>query len=358
MSRPLPPAEICTERMILRKHKMEDAAMMFREIDADRERLRQWLPWVDHTKVTEDSKRNLETCISSWDSGDQFDYGFYTHAGEFLGRGGLHALNWAIPKGEFGYFMVTRGEGKGYVSEALAALEKEFFALGFERLEVRCDPLNVRSANVPRRLGYRLEAVLAREARQNGKLRDTMIWAKLKHDARKNTPMRPSFIGHWTEHIEEDNAKYPNSEELLGHGVRLGSKLGLKAIGIHYEMLAPGRRTSWPHAESTEEEFAFVLEGTPDVWVDGVLHRLVPGDFVAFPAGTGIAHTFMNNTLHMCRLLVGGESNKKENKIHYPLHPARMEECRRDGWAWDDVPARELGTHDGMTDEQRKKPQP
>ena len=39
---------------------------------------------------------------------------------------------------------------------------------------------------------------------------------------------------------------------------------------------APGRRTSYPHAESAEEEFVYVLEGHPDVWIDGTLHHLDP----------------------------------------------------------------------------------
>nr|MBA2404737.1 cupin domain-containing protein [Bdellovibrionales bacterium] len=102
---------------------------------------------------------------------------------------------------------------------------------------------------------------------------------------------RPSFIGHYLDFLDDDDAHYPGSDELLSIGSAVGKKLGLKKIGIHIETLLPGRRTSWPHAESEEEEFGFVIEGNPDVWIDGTLHALKPGDFVAFPSGTGIAHT-------------------------------------------------------------------
>lgn len=88
-------------------------------------------------------------------------------------------------------------------------------------------------------------------------------------------------------------------------GASIGCLLGLVRIGIHHERLPPGRRTSYPHAESAEEEFVYVLEGTPDVWIDGTLLRLAPGDAVAFPGGTGICHTVLNNT--EVRLLVVGE---------------------------------------------------
>jgi uncharacterized cupin superfamily protein len=79
----------------------------------------------------------------------------------------------------------------------------------------------------------------------------------------------------------------------------------------------PGERTSWPHAESIEEEFAYVLEGYPDAWINGFLHPLVAGDFVAFPSGTRIAHTFLNNTDKNVLLLVGGEATKKENQFSF-----------------------------------------
>ena len=106
-------------------------------------------------------------------------------------------------------------------------------------------------------------------------------------------------------------------------------------LGIHHERLMPGRRVSWPHAEADEEEFVFVLEGEPDLWVDGDLRRLKPGDGVAFPAGTGIAHTIINNTDKDVRLLVVGEASRKRSRIHYPLHPERNAEIGARHWKID-----------------------
>jgi len=136
----------------------------------------------------------------------------------------------------------------------------------------------------------------------------------------------------------------PGDAELMAIGAPLGRKLGLTRIGIHHHRLLPGRRTSYPHAESAEEEFVFVLEGTPDVWIDGELHRLAEGDAVGFSAGTGICHTFLNNTDREVRLLVIGEANKPDNLIRYPMNDA-YEATRADCWvAW---PSRQLGAHDG-----------
>jgi uncharacterized cupin superfamily protein len=158
-------------------------------------------------------------------------------------------------------------------------------------------------------------------------------------------PERPDFIAHWTtlETSEEEN-HYAGDAELLSVGAPVGRALGLTRIGIHHERLPPGRRTSYPHAESAEEEFVFVIEGHPDVWIDGHLHALAPGDSVPFPAGTGVCHTFLNNTAEEVRLLVIGEAAKPENRIRYPLNPA-YEATREDRWT--DAPIRPLGPHDG-----------
>lgn len=159
---------------------------------------------------------------------------------------------------------------------------------------------------------------------------------------------RPSFIGNYLEFLDEDDACYAGSDELLSIGSAVGKKLGLIKIGIHIETLLPGRRTSWPHAESDEEEFGFVIEGHPEVWIDGTLHALGPGDFVAFPSGTGIAHTFLNNCTSTVKLLVGGEASKARNKIIYPLHGERNLVMKTQGSLWEDAPRHSMGGHNGL----------
>ena len=161
---------------------------------------------------------------------------------------------------------------------------------------------------------------------------------------------RPSCIVNWAEIEGPDEARYKNDDELLGIGAALGRHLGLKKLGIHHKRLPPGRRTSFPHAESAEEEFVYVLSGAPDVWLDGHLHRLEAGDAVGFPAGTGLSHSFLNNSEEEVCLLVVGETDKEENRIFYPVNPDRKP--LRQDW-WHDVPARPLGGHDGMPDKVR-----
>ncbi|HIB5425108.1 TPA: cupin domain-containing protein, partial [Klebsiella pneumoniae] len=82
---------------------------------------------------------------------------------------------------------------------------------------------------------------------------------------------RPDCIRHWRELEGPDDATYPDSPERFSIGAPLGRGLRLNRLGIHHERLPPGRRTSYPHAESDEEEFIYVLEGYPEVWINGYL---------------------------------------------------------------------------------------
>ncbi len=68
---------------------------------------------------------------------------------------------------------------------------------------------------------------------------------------------------------------------------------------------------------------------------------------MAFPSGTGISHTFLNNTADEVRLLVIGEATKPENRYKYLINP-ELEE--NDPLAWKDAPDRLLGPHDALPD--------
>lgn len=163
-------------------------------------------------------------------------------------------------------------------------------------------------------------------------------------------PKRPSFVAHWSEIERPSPWRYDHDDEEMGFNAAFGTALGLSKLGIHHERLLPGRRTSFPHAESADEEFVYVIAGEPDVWLDGHLHRLRPGDAVGFPAGTGIAHTFLNNTDTEVRLLVVGEKTTPGNRIFYPRNSERQP--LHPDW-WDDHPEHALGPHDGRPDRLR-----
>lgn len=81
--------------------------------------------------------------------------------------------------------------------------------------------------------------------------------------------------------------------EALADTAILVAQPGLR---VAHDVLPPGRRSASPHAHTTQDEVHYVLCGTPDLWLDGTLHRLQPGDAVFCRAGSGEAHTLVNHT--------------------------------------------------------------
>ncbi len=178
--------------------------------------------------------------------------------------------------------------------------------------------------------------------------RAAQVWSR----AWTPPPTPPRFDGRppyvlAADSVAEQRWTYPDSAELLNPGRAIGAAAGLVRIGLHLERVVPGSRTSWPHAESDEEEFVYVLAGEVDAWIDGDLHRMRAGDLAAFPAGTGISHAFLACGEADALLLAGGEASKPTNRIVYPLDLSRRPQVPWSQW-WDDAPARPLGPHDGM----------
>jgi uncharacterized cupin superfamily protein len=201
-----------------------------------------------------------------------------------------------------------------------------------------------------KRMGKLWENVPAREMGPHDGLTDARRVAPAPAGSAAVT--KPDFVADWKT-IQRPAWSYPGSIEKHGLHSKFGRHFGFGRIGVHHEVLPPGARTAWPHAERDEEEFVFVLEGEPDCWIDGELHRLRPGDGAGFPDQTGICHVFINNTPKPARLIVAGEASRVRSKVYYPMHPARNKEIGEMFWA--DWPARPLGPHDGMPDALRDR---
>jgi len=178
-------------------------------------------------------------------------------------------------------------------------------------------------------------------------------------DARRGRPASPGakkrvlphFVSHWRDILEKKQVTYPGSKETHGKDALFGRRARFSRIGVHLEVLPPGRRTSWPHAERDEEEFAVVVSGNVDCWLDGRITPMWAGDLVGWEAGTGVTHVLINNSDEDAVLIVGGEASRARNQYWYPYHPHRNKEIG--ALFWRDHPVPKLGPHDGLPDRLR-----
>ena len=74
----------------------------------------------------------------------------------------------------------------------------------------------------------------------------------------------------------------------------LGAVFGLANFGVNLARIPPGAASSLRHAHARQDEFVFVLEGTPVLVTDAGETPLAPGMCAGFPAGTGDAHHLVN----------------------------------------------------------------
>lgn len=175
------PETLITPDVVLRRNDPALAETIFAVVQAERERLGAWLPWVAHTRTVDDTLAYLGRTRLEWDDNRGFDYHVLSAAdGAYWGNIGLHSVSWAHARAEIGYWLSARAEGRGAMRAAVRALEDAAFTLGFERLEIRCDPRNVRSLRVPEALGYMREGHLRQNQVEGGLRRDTLIFGKLR----------------------------------------------------------------------------------------------------------------------------------------------------------------------------------
>ena len=182
------PEEIVGERVLLRPFRLEDASAVHDAVTESVAHLQTWLPWATPNYDLVEAQSFVRRALAKWILREDLAIGVWKREdGRYLGGTGLHRMDWSIPAFEIGYWLRQSEEGKGYMTEAVTLLTRCCFeTLKANRLEIRCDSRNTRSANVPRRLNFVHEATLRNDNRDtSGELRDTFVFALTPEDYRR-----------------------------------------------------------------------------------------------------------------------------------------------------------------------------
>ena len=177
-----PAYRIHTERLVLRCWTPADAALMHTAIVESLDHLRAWLPWALYEpEDLVDKAARLRRYRGDFDLDRDYVYGIFDRdETRVLGSTGLHTR---LGRGvrEIGYWIHKDHINQGLATEVSAALTQVAMVIDHvQRVEIHCDPDNVASAAVPRKLGFTHEATLRRRAiSSSGEVRDTMVWTLL-----------------------------------------------------------------------------------------------------------------------------------------------------------------------------------
>lgn len=176
------PDEFESERLLIRAPRREDAVQCYEAVLHSLESLRPWLPFAENKPELEGTEAVLIEAAANFQLRKDLRLHFFSkETGEFIGSSGLHRINWEVRKFEIGYWVDHKFEGKGYVTEAVERITRfAFEELEANRVEIRCDPENVRSRAVAERLDFELEGILRNDSISKNKLRDTCVYAKIR----------------------------------------------------------------------------------------------------------------------------------------------------------------------------------
>lgn len=140
----------------------ENARMGYDAVVANRTHLLPWMPWASEeiTKSPESSFEYLIGIAKGRREKTKYDFGIFCD-GKHIGNMGIFDISEKKKSAEIGYWLAKTATGKGYMSEAVKLIEDEAFrTLGLNRIQIKCDPRNTKSANVAKRLGYVLDGVI------------------------------------------------------------------------------------------------------------------------------------------------------------------------------------------------------
>lgn len=176
------------ERVLVRAYRTDDAEALFAALNESREHLYPWFPFFhqNHYEIAE-TRDLLVRWQARWLLRENFFMGIFQKAsGQFLGSVGFEARDWESRSFEIGYWLCQGAEGHGYVTETVRLITDYLFThLGAQRVEIRCDARNQRSAAVARRLGFQEEGCLRNVAlAADGILENMLVFSLIPSDPR------------------------------------------------------------------------------------------------------------------------------------------------------------------------------
>ena len=119
-------------------------------------------------------------------------------------------------------------------------------------------------------------------------------------------------------YAKRSNYPEPFASRMAGRSKRrLGDAFGLQNFGVNYTVLQPGAVSALRHAHSHQDEFIYVLSGTPTLYTDEGATVLQPGMCAGFRSGSGNAHRLVNASDQEAVYLEVGDRSAGDS-VHYP----------------------------------------
>ena len=135
---------------------------IFVVIDQNRDFLKAWLPWLDHSKIVEDVKAFNLLQLDKFKEGSALNLTIF-YEDKVAGIIGYNTIDQVNGIGCIGYWLAEKYNGKGIMTACVKDLIKigrDFYNL--QKVDIRCATGNTRSRAIPERLGFHHAGTLKR----------------------------------------------------------------------------------------------------------------------------------------------------------------------------------------------------
>lgn len=183
------PVGFCTERLLIRPWRADDAEALHPILVANYEHLAPWIPQRVATPAPVPAlAERLAGFAAEFEADREWRFAILrpdeaTLLGEIdlfprSASGRVHVAD--SDRAEIGYWIRADETGRGFVTEAVRAMIDVARQVGrFSHLEIRCDARNAPSAAVPKRLGFQLSETIAEPpAKLEGRGVQLQIWTR------------------------------------------------------------------------------------------------------------------------------------------------------------------------------------
>lgn len=158
------------------------APVIFGAIDANRQFLRKWLPFVDRTQRISDTEDFIRSIDEEQPAYRNEVYAIW-YKWEFAGLIAYKDTDRANCKTELGYWMIENLQGKGIMTRSvLKLIELAFRKMNINRIQIKVALGNKKSAAIAKRLNFRLEGIERDGEKHHNRFRDLEVYSLLKKE--------------------------------------------------------------------------------------------------------------------------------------------------------------------------------
>lgn len=167
----------------LRQLELSDSVDIFKTIDSEREYLGKWLPFVEFSQKLSDTEGFVEAIVNAPEDSSEYIFTIRKQ-NAFVGLIGFKDTDNLNKRTEIGYWLSEKYQKQGIVTRSVEKLcDFAFNKLDINRVQIKCAVGNKPSANIPKKLGFKLEGIERDGELLTGNIfTDLEVYSKLKRD--------------------------------------------------------------------------------------------------------------------------------------------------------------------------------